>query len=309
MEQILNIIFTADFVHSVIRLSTPILLATMAVLISDRAGVTNIGVEGTMLFAALMGVVGSAYTGNVWLGLLCAVAAGVLFSAILSFFHLLLETDIVLTGIALNLMSSGLTIFLLFVLTGDKGVSTSLQSQTVPDLNTPLLDNIPVLGGILSGHNVLTYLGFLLVALIALFLKRTRLGTYIRAVGENPDSIATAGISVKKIKLKALLISGGIAGLGGAFMSMAYVSMFTKDMVAGRGFIALAAEAMGCGRPVLSMASALFFGAADALSNNLQLFNMPSELTRLMPYVFTVAALAVYAARAGKKKRQKGTDI
>lgn len=302
MKLLLDIIFSADFLHSVIRLSTPILFATMAALISDRAGVLNIGIEGTMLFSALMGVVGSAYLGNVWLGVAVAVLAGIAFSGMLAFFHLKMETDIVLTGIALNLMSSGLTIFILYLLTGDKGVSTGLSSGTVPNVAIPIIDKIPVIGSIFSGHSVLTYVAFLLVVVISVFLRRTRLGTYIRAAGENSDSVETAGISVKKIRLKALLICGAISGLGGAFMSMSYVSMFTKDMVAGRGFIALAAEAMGHGMPGLSTLSTLFFGLADALGNNLQLYNIPSELTRIMPYLFTILALAVYAAREKKKK-------
>lgn len=298
----IDIIFSADFVHSIIRLSTPILFATMAVLLSDRAGVTNISIEGTMLFASLMGVVGSAFSQSALIGVICAVISGVLFSAVLAFFHLKLETDIVLSGIALNLLSSGLTIFILFLLTGDKGVSTGLPSKSAPEVAIPLIHNIPILGDILSGHNVLTYLAFLSVIVVSVFLKKTRLGTYIRAVGENASSVETAGISVKKIRLKALLLSGALAGFGGAFMSMGYVSMFTKDMVAGRGFIALAAEAMGRGIPGLSTLSALFFGLADALSNNLQLFNFPSELTRIMPYAFTIVALAFYAV---KKQRDE----
>lgn len=298
----IDIIFSADFVHSIIRLSTPILFATMAVLLSDRAGVTNISIEGTMLFASLMGVVGSAFSQSALIGVICAVISGVLFSAVLAFFHLKLETDIVLSGIALNLLSSGLTIFILFLLTGDKGVSTGLPSKPVPEVTIPLIHNIPILGDILSGHNVLTYLAFLSVIVVSVFLKKTRLGTYIRAVGENASSVETAGISVKKIRLKALLLSGALASFGGAFMSMGYVSMFTKDMVAGRGFIALAAEAMGRGIPGLATVSALFFGLADALSNNLQLFNFPSELTRIMPYAFTIVALAFYAV---KKQRDE----
>ena len=240
MKQLLDLLLKMDFVHLVIRLSTPILLATIAVLISDRAGVTNIGVEGTMLFAALMGVFGSAYGKSIWIGLLCAVLAGILFSAIISLFHLKLGTNIVLTGIAINQLASGLTIFLLYIFTGDKGVSSSLRSGTIPDINIPAIKNVPILGELLSGHNLLTYLAFILVIVTSIFLRKTKLGTYIRAVGENPESVETAGISPKVIQLKALLISGAIAGLGGAFMSMAYVSMFTKDMIAGRGFIALA---------------------------------------------------------------------
>lgn len=303
MNRVLDLVFTWEFFHSIIRLSTPILFATMAALISERAGVLNIAIEGSMLFSALMGVVGSAYTGSAFWGVVIAVLAGMVFAGTLSFFHLKMETDIVLTGIALNLLASGLTIFILYVLTGDKGVSTSLPSKTIPNLVIPGISQIPVLGQLLSGHNLLTYVAVVLVIVISVFLRRTRLGKYIRAVGENPESVATAGISVKGIRFRALIISGAIAGFGGAFMSMAYVSMFTKDMVAGRGFIALAAEAMGHGTPLFSALSALFFGLADALSNNLQILNTSSELMRLIPYVFTIVMLAIYAAR--EKKRLK----
>lgn len=303
MNRVLDLVFTWEFFHSIIRLSTPILFATMAALISERAGVLNIAIEGSMLFSALMGVVGSAYTGSAFWGVVIAVLAGMVFAGTLSFFHLKMETDIVLTGIALNLLASGLTIFILYVLTGDKGVSTSLPSKTIPNLVIPGISQIPVLGQLLFGHNLLTYVAVVLVIVISVFLRRTRLGKYIRAVGENPESVATAGISVKGIRFRALIISGAIAGFGGAFMSMAYVSMFTKDMVAGRGFIALAAEAMGHGTPLFSALSALFFGLADALSNNLQILNTSSELMRLIPYVFTIVMLAIYAAR--EKKRLK----
>lgn len=306
MEQMFSLMFSWEFFHLIIRLSTPILLATMSVLISDKAGVTNIACEGTMLFAALMGVVGSAFSQNYVVGLLAAVVSGLLFSALLCLFHLKLGTNIVLTGIAMNLMASGLTIFILYLLTGDKGVSSALMSKSVPDIQIPIIHKIPILGDILSGHNLLTYVAFVLVILTSIFLKQTKLGTYIRAVGENPDSIETAGISPKKIKLEALLISGAIAGLGGAFMSMAYVSLFTKDMVAGRGFIAIAAETMGCGVPVLSMLSALVFGLADAVSNELQLLNIPSELTRIIPYIITIIALSIYAYKDSRDKKRDG---
>jgi len=302
MDKIFELIMSIDFVSSVIRVTTPILFATMAALISDRAGVINISIEGTMLFSALMGVVGSAYTSNAWLGLLIAVMSGIAFSWLLSFFHLKLKTNVILTGIALNLFASGATVFILFLLTGDKGVSTGLASKTLPNVNIPLIENIPVIGRILSGQNVLTYLAILSVIVISIFLKKTRLGIYIRAAGECPEAVETAGKSVLKVRRSALLISGALSGFGGAFMSMAYLSMFTKDMVAGRGFIALAAEAMGRGNPALSLVSSLLFGFADALSNNLQMFNVPSELTRVVPYLLTIIALGIYAARSRQKE-------
>ncbi|PWM44018.1 MAG: ABC transporter permease [Clostridiales bacterium] len=305
MDKMLELIFSADFISSVIRVTTPILFATMAVLISDRAGVVNISIEGTMLLSSLMGVVGSAFTGSAWIGLLVAVVSGIAFAYMLSFFHLRLKTDIILTGIALNLFASGFTVFLLYMLTGDKGVSTKLPSQVLPNIEIPFIKDIPFIGDVLSGQNVLTYIAVISVIVIAIFLKKTKTGTYIRAAGECPSAVETAGKSVKKIRLKALLISGGLAGFGGAFMSMAYLSMFTKDMVAGRGFIALAAEAMGRGSPLLSTLSSLLFGFADAFSNNLQLINVPSELTRIVPYLLTIVALAIYAARAKAKNKNK----
>jgi len=303
MNNIMELIFSAEFISSVIRVTTPILFATMAILLSDRAGVLNISIEGTMLFAALMGVVGSAYTQSAWLGLLIAILSGVFYAGILSFFHLKLKTDIILTGIALNLMASGLTVSILYLLTGDKGVSTALPSKVLPSVNIPMIEDIPYLGTILSGQNVLTYLSIIVLIVLSIFLKYTRTGTHIRAVGEYPTAVQTAGISVAKTRLIALLISGGIAGMGGAFMSMAYLSMFTKDMISGRGFIALAAEAMGRGMPLLSLLSSLLFGFADALSSSLQLFNIPSELTRLVPYLLTIIALGIYASKEQKKKK------
>lgn len=302
---VLSVIASPSFLYSVLRLSTPILLATMAALVSDRAGVTNISIEGTMLFAALMGVVGSAFTQSCWVGLLVAIAAGMLFSLLLSFFNLWLKTNLVLTCIALNSLSSGLTIFILFMLTGDRGVSTALQSVDLPQLELPLIRGIPFLGEVLSGHSVLTYLAVVVVVLVAVLLYKTKLGTYIRAVGESPQAIETAGFPARRIRFLALLISGAIAGMGGAFMSMAYVSGFTKDMVSGRGFIALAAEAMGRGRPLLSSLAALLFGFTDSLANNLQVLGLSSDLARMFPYVITIIALSIYAGRSARGRKAK----
>ena len=257
-----------------------------------------------MLFSALMGVVGSTYTQSCWLGLLTAILSGMLFSALLAFFHLLLRTNLVLTCIALNSFSSGLTIFILFMLTGDRGVSTALRSVDLPKVAIPLIEKIPFVGEVLSGQNILTYLALIVVILVATLLYKTKLGTYIRAVGENAKAIETAGYPAKRIRLYALLISGAIAGMGGAFMSMAYVSGFTKDMVSGRGFIALAAEAMGRGRPLLSTLAAFLFGFTDSLANNLQVVGLSSDLARMVPYVITIIALSLYAWRMVKPRRK-----
>jgi len=303
MIQMLSIIFNAEFGYSVLRVTTPILFATLAALISDKAGVMNIALEGIMLISALAGVVFSALTGSAGLGLLGAVVAGGLVGLFLAYCALELKTDIILSGIAINLMASGGTVFALFLIAGDKGISSSLASKVLPKLNIPGVESIPVLGTMLSGHNVLTYVALLSVIAVFIFLYRTPLGLRIRAVGENAGAAASVGIGVTRIQYLALTLSGVMAGFGGAYMSMGYVSWFSKNMTAGRGFIALAAEAMGGATPIGSLLTSLLFGFFDALSNTLQLMKVPSEFVNMIPYAATVIGLVIYTVRRTRRDR------
>ncbi len=302
MDSLFSAIFSADFISSVLRLSTPILFAGLAALITDKAGVINIGLEGIMLSAALAGVVGSAFGGNAFVGLLLALVVGVAIGLLMAYFAIGLKTDIVLTGIALNLMASGGTVFLLYVITKDKGMSTSLKSFTMPVIQLPLIKSIPVLGDILSGHNLLTYLAFLFTVLVWILLYRTPLGLRIRVVGENISAAESVGIPVKKVQFTALTISGVLASMGGAYMSMGYMDKFARDMTAGRGFIALAAEALGRATPLGTLIASLFFGMVDALSSNLQILNVPVQFVQMLPYVCTIVGLVIYSAIKGKNK-------
>ena len=302
MDSLFSAIFSADFISSVLRLSTPILFAGLAALITDKAGVINIGLEGIMLSAALAGVVGSAFGGNAFVGLLLALVVGVAIGLLMAYFAIGLKTDIVLTGIALNLMASGGTVFLLYVITKDKGMSTSLKSFTMPVIQLPLIKSIPVLGDILSGHNLLTYLAFLFTVLVWILLYRTPLGLRIRVVGENISAAESVGIPVKKVQFIALAISGVLASMGGAYMSMGYMDKFARDMTAGRGFIALAAEALGRATPLGTLIASLFFGMVDALSSNLQILNVPVQFVQMLPYVCTIVGLVIYSAIKGKNK-------
>ncbi|MFL0268877.1 ABC transporter permease [Candidatus Clostridium radicumherbarum] len=306
MDKIVNLIFSSSFVFSIIRVTTPILYPALGSVIADKAGIPNIGLEGIMLMSALAGVVGSAYSGSAIVGLLVAIAAAILMSYLLAYFTLELKTDVILGGIALNLFSSGATIFILYYLTGDKGTSASLASKVLPNINIPLIKDIPVIGQIVSGHNVLTYLLVILAIAIWYMFKHTSLGLRLKAVGENPNAAESVGINVNKNRYIALIMSGILAGLGGAFLSMGYVSWFSRDMTAGRGWIALAAEAMGLGSVVGTVLTSLLFGAASALSNVLQLVNMPVELVTIIPYVATVVGLVIYAIRETNKKNEKG---
>ena len=302
MDSLLSAIISADFISSVLRLSTPILFAGLAALITDKAGVINIGLEGIMLSAALAGVVGSAFGGNAFIGLLLALVVGVAMGLLMAYFAIGLKTDIVLTGIALNLMASGGTVFLLYVITKDKGMSTSLKSFIMPVIQLPFIKSIPVLGDILSGHNLLTYLAFLFTVLVWILLYRTPLGLRIRVVGENISAAESVGIPVKKVQFIALAISGVLASMGGAYMSMGYMDKFARDMTAGRGFIALAAEALGRATPLGTLIASLFFGLVDALSSNLQILNVPVQFVQMLPYVCTIVGLVIYSAIKGRNK-------
>ncbi|SHK27783.1 simple sugar transport system permease protein [Hathewaya proteolytica DSM 3090] len=303
MKDFFNIIYSTAFGYSILRVTTPILFAALGALISDKAGVINIALEGIMLCAALAGVIFSAYTGSVWIGLLAAVICGAIIGIIIAYFSLNLRADIILTGIAVNLMASGGTVFVLYLLTQDKGASTSLHSGSLPKITLPFIDKVPVLGPILSGHSVLTYLSLIAVVVIWIFLYKTPLGLRIRAVGENERAAKSVGINVMKTKYIALCLSGVLAGFGGAYMSMSYLSWFAKDMTSGRGFIALAAEAMGGATPIGTFLTSLLFGISDTLSNSLQILKIPTEFVQMIPYVATIVGLVIYSRQKSKKKK------
>ena len=303
MENILRIICSTEFFYSIFRVTTPILLAALGAMITSRAGVVNIGLEGIMLFSALAGVVTSAWTQSAAVGLLAAILVGVLISALMAYVMLVLRSDITLTGFAVNALGSGCTVFLLYIICNDKGISSSLASKVLPKVNLPLIQDIPFVGKVLSGHNIMTYVAFLLVIVVYWLVNKTPLGLRIRAVGENPHAAESVGIKVTRIQLIAVLIRGVLAGMAGAYMSMGYVSWFARDMMAGRGFIALAAQQLGQGTVVGSMLASLAFGAADSLANNLQALRLPSEFVQSIPYAVTIVGLVIYSA--SKKRREQ----
>ena len=300
LEQILSSVFTTTFLASIFRITTPILFAVLASAVSERAGVANIGLEGIMMIAALSGVLFSAWTQSAFIGVLGAALIGMLVGLMMGFFNLRLGTNIIIAGIAVNMLGGGGTIFFLYLFTGEKGNSAAIPSRMVPAVDIPLLSDIPVLRA-LSGQSVLTYLAFFCVFLVFVLLYKTPLGLKIRAVGENPHAADSVGLSVSKISYIALGISGFLAGLGGSYMSMFYSRGFNANMVAGRGFIALAAQTMGRGEPLGTMLSSLLFGTADALRNNMEGTGVASQLVATIPYVITIVGLSLYTASTIKK--------
>lgn len=303
MSRFFNIIFSTQFLYSIFRVTTPILFASMGAVVSNTAGVPNIALEGIMLISAFTGVFVSAVTQSATVGLLGAVLSGILCAALIAFFTLYYRTNPVLGGIAINSLASGGTVFLLYLFTGDKGSAASVASKVVSEIDIPIIKDIPVLGEIISGHNILTYLSLLSIAFVYILINKTPLGYHLKAVGENKNAAESVGINVTKVKFTALLISGLLAGFGGAFMSMGYVSTFSRDMVAGRGWIAIAAEAMGKTNPIGTAVTSILFGAFDAISNAAAAVGWASDLVRTIPYIATVIGLLIFSARELKKSK------
>lgn len=305
MDALLNVILTPSFFYSILRVTTPIVFAAMGMVVANTAGIPNIALEGIMLIAAFVGMMTSALSSSAWIGLLCAIFSGLLCAGILAFFTLYYRTNVILGGIAINSLASGGTVFALYLFCHDKGTSASVPSGVLPQVKIPLLDQIPVVGEILSGHNILTYLAFLSVIAVYILLKRTPLGFHLRAVGEDAHAAESVGIHVMRVQAVALLISGFLASLGGAFMSMGYVSWFSRDMVAGRGWIAIAAEAMGCSHPIGTALTSLLFGAADAFSNAAGVLGWPADLVRTIPYCVTLVGLILFSVRQYRRSNHK----
>ena len=310
-ENVIDGIFSAVFLTAILRVTTPILLPSLGALISAKAGVLNIGLEGMMLSSAFTGVVVSAYsqdwfgaetgaTIGPWLGLLLGVSVSLLLSFVLALFHLDLKGDLFLSGIALNIFGSSATVAIMYELTGDRGNTSTLASLQMPFIQLPeFINQIPIIGefifGVFDNQSVMTWVAFISVFFVTFFLYRTPFGMHLRAVGENPEAAASVGINVKRIRYLALMISGVFAGLGGIHMSMGYLQLFQRDMTAGRGFIALVTPSLGGGTPAGTMIASSIFGFFDALGIRIGSLEIPSQLPQSIPYFATVLALVIYA--------------
>lgn len=310
----LDYIFSLDFWQTVLRMTTPVLFASMAATIGDKANVLCIGYEGIMLFAALGGVIGSAYTQSLILGMLLGIVCGLILTFIFSYFVLYLGTRPLLAGLAINTLSSGITIYIVYLLTGMKLNTSSLESLQFPVVEIPVIKDLPVIGPMLSGYNLLTYLAFISVFLTWFMLYRTKFGLRVRAVGKDPERAESVGINVNRTKMIALLISGVMASFGGMFMSMGYLKYFQTEMIAGRGSLGIAAQRLGFSNPLRVMFVTVMFGLATAIGNMAQIYRMPSQFASMLPYAVTVVTLAVTGeinlrrARKVKKARDEGKE-
>ena len=283
MSTVFSLIFSANFLATIIRMTTPIMFASLSGLIVQQAGMMNLAVESTMLTSALMGVVFSAWTQNAWIGLLGAVITGTLMSGIIGYTGLILKADMVMNGVAFNLMMTGGTTFILYLVCGSKGMSSSLQSGVLPKVDIPILKDIPFLGEVLSGHYLLTYVALVHTILMHILIFRTKFGLRLRLVGENAAAAESVGIRSLRMRMIAMCVSGAMAALGGVYLSMGYVTWFQAGMTNGRGFIGMAAASLGRGTPLGAFGASALFGTADALAITLSTLSIPSELVPCFP--------------------------
>jgi ABC-type uncharacterized transport system permease subunit len=306
MNSLLHLIFSPDFIASVLRVSTPIIIGTMAAYISDKAGMINIAIEGFMLLSALFGVILSAVFHGPWIAFFITVLIGALLGLFMGYLSEVLKAPIFLTGLAINMLAAGASIFILYMVTGDRGNSASLKSYKMPVVDIPIIKDIPILGQIFSGHNVITYFSFIIVFLSYLFINKTRLGLRMRAVGENEIAAKSVGVKTLRLKLLSITISGALSAVAGCYLSMGYLSMFTVNMTSGRGFIALCANAMSGGSALGGMLVSLIFGVSDTIANFAQqTVQIPSQVILMLPYAFVILCLVLYMVNKNRKLKKR----
>ncbi|MDD3367659.1 MAG: ABC transporter permease [Lachnospiraceae bacterium] len=293
-----------DFWFTVFRCATPVLFATMAAMIADRSGILNLGMEGAMAIASLSGVLASGFSGNLLVGGFVGLFCGTLFTMILAYFIMNMKANQVIAGIAMNLAASGGSIFALYSITGDKNTSNSIQSKAFPSVEIPVLKDIPVLGDILSGHNVLTYLAFILAIVLFIVLKKTKFGFKVRAVGESPEAAESVGIKVHRVRYQTMFLSGLLASFGGIYMSMGYINRWTAGMIAGRGYIALATNAMAAGNSLLGMFASLLYGFGSSIAIYLQNMNMDPYMVTMIPYLAIIVFYVLFSLYYRHKNKQ-----
>lgn len=304
-----NLILILD---ATLRVSAPLILAALAGLFSERSGIVNIALEGKMLSAAFAAAATASVTGSVFLGLLAAIATAIALSLLHGFACITHRGDQIVSGVAINMLAAGLTVTLGRFWFGLGGQTPALsEGERFTSITLPGADavaNVPVIGllysELISGHNILVYLALALVPVCWWIVFKTRFGLRLRAAGENPHAVDTAGISVAWLRYRALICAGVLTGIAGAYLSTAHSAGFVPNMSAGKGYIALAALIFGKWKPVPVLFGCLLFGFLDALAIRLQgvdfpvVGEIPVQAIEVLPYVLTVLLLAGFIGRA-----------
>jgi ABC-type uncharacterized transport system permease subunit len=298
ISDILHLLITADLWHATLAAAVLFLLPALGGVISERSGVVNIAMEGMMLTGAFFAVVADLGLHNPWLSALVAMVAGGMMALIHAVVSIRFRADQIVSGIAINVFAAGLTLYLVNRIFGIQDVGHVGQSDLLPIISLPLIDQIPFVGQVFSKQNVVVYIALVLLVVVQVVLFRTRLGLRIRAVGEHPQAADTAGINVYAIRYGAVITSGVLSGLSGAFLAIGVANTFVPNMTDGRGYIALAAMIFGKWRPLGAFVACLIFGLGQAIYDNNSTIHVSQYFLSMLPYILTLIVLAGIVGRS-----------
>lgn len=289
-QQILSVGFLTTFLSAAVRLAMPLMYAGLGETISEKSGLLNIGMEGVMISGAFFSFVGAWVSGSLLVGLMCGMLGGMMVSALHALLTIRLAKDQSVTGLALNMLMLGVTSFLYKLLSTGQSYQ---QVETLPTIALPLLSKIPLIGEAFFNRDILTYILYLLLILVWLFYQKTDLGLSFMSIGENPRAAASAGIPVHRYQWFVMLLNGLLGGVGGAYLVLVQLGVFTVEMTSGRGYIALATVILGRYTPFGMFGAALLFGAANALQIRLQTIGVSISpyLLNILPYAITLVAM------------------
>ncbi|HML39700.1 MAG TPA: ABC transporter permease [Bellilinea sp.] len=285
-----TVLFLVGLISATLRVATPLIYGTLGELFAERSGVLNLGIEGIMFLGAFIGFVAADYSGSLWVGLIAAILAGCLAGLIMALMAVWLGVNQHVSGLGLTLLFTALASYGFRLIYGEPTTPPSIQGFT----RLEIFSNNPVLGPIFSQY-LLTYLALICIALVWVVMQKTRLGLWIKAVGENPEAADAAGLNVYWIRTTALMIGGGFMALAGAFLSLAQLGAFTYGMIAGRGWVCIALIIFANWEPVKVLWGALLFGGVSALQLRLQSqgYQLPYEIFLALPYLVTILALTL----------------
>ncbi|MCJ7533774.1 MAG: ABC transporter permease [Anaerolineales bacterium] len=289
-----------SLITSGFRLMTPIALATLGITVSEAAGVIHLSAEGIMLASALGGVIASYYTGSAWLGLLAAIVIGLAFGVIQGVANIKFKANQIIVGFGINFLGKGLTPILMERIWGNRGRTDEVAG--LPNPHWDFLDRVPLVGPVINGQGVMFFVALLALIILIIIFNHTAFGLRLRMVGEHPAAAATAGVRVNMMRYIAVIIGCGLCGMAGADLSLGQLSLFGRDMTAGRGFVAVAANVVGGWRPLGGFLASMLFGMADALQLRLQGGIIPNHFVQMIPYLLTVLVVSGVGGRIPPRK-------
>lgn len=307
MLDILQNLISLDVLNATIRITTPILLVALSAVITQKANILNIGAEGIMLLGAFFGIMFSFFSGSWVVGALAGAGIGIIASMFMAIAHIEFKADIFVVGMAFNIFAIAFTRFGLNTFLNATGIFTPQNLSTIPEISLSFIDPESFIGRLLFGYSLFDYVAIALVFILWYVIYKTRWGLHVRSVGLNEEAAESAGINTKLKKYQVMFVSGILGGLGGAHLSIGYTSVFVDNMSNGRGFAGVAAMFFGGANPIYTWFGTLIFGFSQASGNILQLYNFPSQIILMIPYLLTVSILAfsLYRRKAKATKRNR----